>query len=72
MSYALTNIYNKFITEVNELEGIVISLSLQDQSIDRDTHIEGCYIRFVVNWELFVEEYFLRCLCGGEIVKKEK
>lgn len=65
MSYVLKNIYEKFVSEINELERMVLTLSRQDQSIDRDTHIEGCYIRFVVNWELFIEEYFLRCLCGG-------
>ncbi|MCK5051102.1 MAG: hypothetical protein KAS53_05155 [Candidatus Cloacimonetes bacterium] len=45
---------------------IIIALSVQQASIDRDTHIEGCFIRFVVSWEVFCEEYFLRCLCVGK------
>ncbi len=70
MPYVLTKLCSQFIAQVDELEDIVISRSLEAQSMIRDTHIEGCYIRFVVCWELFVEEYFLRCLCCGKTKSK--
>lgn len=65
MSYSLRIIYSRFISEVSELSSIVISLQNEQQSIARDTHIEGCFIRFVVCWEGFLEDYFLRCLCNA-------
>lgn len=66
MPYSLKNIYFTFKQEVEHLNRIIAELSSQPASLERDTHIEGCYIRFVVSWELFCEEYFLRCLCGGK------
>ncbi|KZZ58846.1 hypothetical protein A3762_06645 [Oleiphilus sp. HI0125] len=63
MPYSLTKIFNSFKADVEELERIVHALSSQPESIERDTHIEGCFIRLVVSWECFVEEYFLRCMC---------
>lgn len=66
MSYSLKNTYFIFKQEVEHLNSIIVELSSQPVSLERDTHIEGCYIRFVVSWELFCEEYFLRCLCGGK------
>jgi hypothetical protein len=72
VAYVLSKIYNQFEAQVSDLERIVISKSTESKSLERDTHIEGCYIRFVVSWETFIEEYFLRCLCGGKTrVKKE-
>lgn len=65
MSYSLNQIFKDFKNELIELDRIVISLSTEKPSIERDTHIEGCFIRFVVSWENFVEEYFLRCMCGA-------
>lgn len=64
MAYALTSIYDRLVGQVEELESIVKSVSTDQPSLRRDTLIEGCYIRFVVCWELFIEEYFLRCLCS--------
>lgn len=63
MAYSLNSIYSSFKDEVEELNRVVVRLSSQPASLERDTHIEGCFIRFVVAWEVFCEEYFLRCLC---------
>lgn len=63
MAYSLNPIYLSFRKEVDSLNRIVTGLSLHHQNIDRDTHIEGCFIRLVVSWEYFCEEYFLRCMC---------
>ncbi|OGP51081.1 MAG: hypothetical protein A2Y79_00590 [Deltaproteobacteria bacterium RBG_13_43_22] len=66
MAYSLTSIFFHFKKEVEELNRIVLGLSSQPASLERDTHIEGCFIRLVVSWEVFSEEYFLRCLCVGK------
>ena len=66
MAYSLSTIYFSFKEEVEELNRIVVHLSPQPHSIQRDTHLEGCFIRLVVSWENFCEEYFLRCLCKGK------
>lgn len=65
MAYSLSSIYVSFKQEVEELNRIVVELSSRPTILERDTHIEGCFIRFVVSWEIFSEEYFLRCLCVG-------
>ena len=65
MAYSLSSIYFSFKQEVEELNRIVVELSTRPTSLERDTHIEGCFIRLVVSWEIFSEEYFLRCLCVG-------
>lgn len=66
MPYSLNIIERDFRNEINELNRLIIILSAKPASIERDTHIEGCFIRFVVSWEIFIEEYFLRCLCVGK------
>lgn len=65
MAYVLKKTYSSFEKEVKELDRLIHTLAIQSQSIDRDTHIEGCFIRLVVCWESFLEEYFLRCMCGA-------
>jgi hypothetical protein len=65
MPYSLKSIHNSFKKEVDELNNIILNLSTKPPSLERDTHIEGCFIRFVVSWEVFCEEFFLRCLCVG-------
>jgi hypothetical protein len=72
MAYVLSKIFDQFESQINDLERIVISKSTEPRSLERDTHIEGCYIRFVVSWETFIEEYFLRCLCGGKTRTKRE
>ena len=70
MPYSLKAIYSHFETEVTELNRLVSNLSTIPESIERDTHIEGCYIRMVVCWECFIEEYFLRCMCSAKTRSK--
>jgi hypothetical protein len=66
MSYSLRVIFEQFEGEILELNRLVASLSSDLASTARDTHIEGCFIRLVVCWESFVEEYFLRCMCKAK------
>lgn len=66
MPFSLHTIEKKFRNDVNELNRLLVVLSTKGASIERDTHIEGCFIRLVVSWEIFIEEYFLRCLCNGK------
>ncbi len=70
MAYSLKSIYDDFEKETIELNSIILRLSTKPESIERDTHIEGCFIRLVVNWECFVEEYFLRCMCKAKTRRK--
>lgn len=65
MAYSLNTIYISFKEKVEKLNRIIVHLSSLPPSIQRDTHIEGCFIRLVVSWENFCEEYFLRCLCNA-------
>ncbi|EGQ8541458.1 hypothetical protein HJ202_24775 [Vibrio parahaemolyticus] len=66
MAYTLKNIYEKFEKENLELNRIITELAGKPESVERDCHIEGCFIRLVVGWECFVEEYFLRCMCKAK------
>jgi len=66
MALSLNKIYKKISKDLIDLNNLILELSSDLESIDRDTHIEGCFIRLVVTWECFVEEYFLRCLCKAK------
>ncbi|XAG86402.1 hypothetical protein MRM63_14615 [bacterium 19MO03SA05] len=66
MAYSLKIIYEKFEKETKELNRIVCTLASQPESLERDCHIEGAFIRLVVGWECFVEEFFLRCMCRAK------
>jgi len=70
MAYALKVIYESFENDLTKLNEIISTLSDKPESIERDTHIEGCFIRLVVSWECFVEEYFLRCMCKAKTRSK--
>lgn len=72
MPYSLNRIFSAFEHDIIELNRMVSSLSAQPESIDRDTHIEGCFIRLVVSWECFIEEYFLRCMCKAKTRKNKE
>lgn len=37
------------------------------RSYERDLLIESCFLRCVIAWEEFIENYTLTCLCGGII-----
>lgn len=65
-SYSLPRIYKVFQNEVSELCNIVTKLAGFPQNLERDVHIEGCFLRAVVSWENFLEEYFLRCMCSAK------
>lgn len=66
MAYSLKATFENFEREIKELNRIIIELSAEAECLERDTHIEGCFIRLVVSWECFVEEYFLRCMCRAK------
>jgi hypothetical protein len=66
MAYSLKAIYEKFDKETKELNRIIGTLATQPESLERDCHIEGAFIRLVVGWECFVEEFFLRCMCRAK------
>jgi len=66
MVYSLKATFEKFQQEIAELNSIISRLSPEPESLERDTHIEGCFIRLVVSWECFIEEYFLRCMCKAK------
>ncbi|PCJ51077.1 MAG: hypothetical protein COA74_01030 [Gammaproteobacteria bacterium] len=70
MPYSLRIAFERFEKETIELERLVTELATHPESIERDTHIEGCFIRMVVNWEVFIEEYFLRCMCKARTRSK--
>jgi len=65
MPYSLRVPYNRFASEIEQLDTCIRQLAELPEGVGRDTHIEGCFIRFAVRWEQFVEEYVLRCLCGA-------
>ncbi|MGB0836170.1 MAG: hypothetical protein ACPGR2_16780 [Psychrobium sp.] len=66
MAYSLKATFEKFDKEVRELNQIILELSHNSSDLKRDTHIEGCFIRLVVSWECFIEEFFLRCMCKAK------
>jgi hypothetical protein len=70
MAYSLRAIHEDFKCQLNELNQIVLELSVAPSNLNRDTHIEGCFIRLVVSWECFIEEYFLRCMCRAKTRSK--
>jgi hypothetical protein len=65
-SYSLTGIYQVLQNDIDELCDIVLKLATSPKNLQRDVLIEGCFLRVVVTWENFVEEYFLRCMCSGK------
>ena len=66
MSYSLKKTYESLEKEILQLNAIVNKLAVIPTSMERDVHIEGCFIRLVVSWETFIEEYFLRCMCKAK------
>lgn len=72
MAYSLRKIFFDFKNEIDELNQIVTTLASEPDNTSRNTHIEGCFIRLVVNWECFIEEYFLRCMCIGNTRSNKK
>lgn len=66
MAYKLSISYRRFSDEILQLVNLIETLADEPECLSRDTHIEGCFIRLVVGWEVFVEEYFLRCMCTAQ------
>ena len=66
MSYSLKKTYESLEKEILQLNAIVNKLAVIPTSMERDVQIEGCFIRLVVSWETFIEEYFLRCMCKAK------
>jgi len=64
--YRLKKSYNDFKATIDELSSIASNLSNTPRTLERDVHIEGCFLRVVVTWENFLEEYFLRCMCSAQ------
>ena len=64
--YSLNPLFHDFEQNIEQIFGIIDILSVEPQSLNRDTHIEGCFIRGVVAWENFIEEYVLRCMCSAK------
>jgi len=64
--YGLTRLYEDFHNTISELCVIVTTLATRSQCLERDVHIEGCFLRAVVTWENFIEAYFLRCMCSAK------
>ena len=63
--YSLKRSSKNFINAATELKYIIIELSDESKSFRRDVLIEGCFLKFIVCWENFTEDYFLACMCGG-------
>ncbi len=64
--YRLAPLFRDFDKTSSDLNNIVTRLALLSSTLERDVHIEGCFIRAVTAWENFLEEYFLRCMCSAE------
>jgi hypothetical protein len=64
--YSLKTIYKTFCTETAKVESILIKYSSLPKDFERDLIIESCFLRFVIIWEVFIEEYFLSAFCGAK------
>lgn len=65
MVYALSRVYKPFLGELTALDSLAARLLSDPLTLERDVHIEGCFLRMMVAWENFVEEVFLRSMCGA-------
>ncbi|GAB3927281.1 hypothetical protein [Mucilaginibacter myungsuensis] len=57
----------KFRSEVGQAKNIFDREVLNAKSFERDLLIEACFLKCVIIWEEFIENYTLTCLCEGEI-----
>jgi hypothetical protein len=64
--YSLKPSLRAFQKTITALSEIARKVSIEPLSLERDVHIDGCFIRLAVSWECFTEEYFLRCMCGAK------
>lgn len=63
--YSLKSLSKDFQETATELKSILIELSNEPKSFKRDVFIGGSFLKFIVCWENFSEEYFLACMCGA-------
>lgn len=63
--YSLDKLYVSFINKTNELVLLFDRIVSQPKSLERDLLIEALFLKIVIHWENFLEEYFLSCLCRG-------
>ena len=70
--YSLRSLSKDFQDTATELKSILIELSNEPKSFKRDVLIEGCFLKFIVCWENFTEEYFLACMCGARTKTNKK
>ena len=66
MTYSLRPISKQFRGDIAEIETIVNSQSVRAKSFERDLFIEACFLKMMVVWENFLEEYFLGCMCSAK------
>jgi hypothetical protein len=64
--YSLKPISKRFREEIAEIETIINSQSVRTKSFERDLFIEACFLKTIVVWENFLEEYFLACMCSAK------
>jgi hypothetical protein len=54
-----------------ELENVINTQSAQAKSFQRDLFAEACFLRLIVLWENFIEEYFLSCMCSAKTLSNK-
>jgi hypothetical protein len=64
--YSLSPVFEEFKTNITMISLIIDQIAIEPASMRRDILIEGCFIRAVVTWETFLEEYILRCMCSAK------
>jgi hypothetical protein len=67
MPFPLKPISLKFRADVLNLKDIFDREWLKPKTFERDLLIEACFLKSVIAWEEFIENYTLTCLCEGEI-----
>ncbi len=71
MPYSLRPISKKFREEITEIEAVISSQSIRAKSFDRDLFIEACFLKTIIAWENFLEEYFLACMCSAKTLSNK-
>jgi hypothetical protein len=63
--YSLRPISKQFLADITQIETLIIGQSLKTKTFDRDLIVEACFLKIMVTWENFLEEYFLACMCSA-------
>ncbi len=72
MPYSLRVISKQFRGDIAEIEIIINNQSIKAKSFERDLFIEACFLKMMVVWENFLEEYFLGCMCSANSLSNKK